>query len=133
MLVLILAGGLWSMAVNLAIFAWMLTAARPLAEAMTVTFVSLVLIQFFKAYTFRSCRLSVVSSPFANRWLNLAIIWETMLLLVVVYHPMLQHPFATVDIFWTDWLVIVGASLTVIPVLEFCKLLIRRDVIREPR
>ena len=35
-----------------------------------MTFVSLVLIQFFKAYNFRSDRHSVFRRPFANRWLN---------------------------------------------------------------
>lgn len=37
---------------------------------MTITFVSLVLIQFFNAYNFRSERHSIVKKPFANRWLN---------------------------------------------------------------
>ena len=41
-----------------------------------MTFVSLVLIQFFKAYNFRSDRHSVLRHPFANKWLNLAIVWE---------------------------------------------------------
>ena len=42
-----------------------------------MTFVSLVLIQFFKAYNFRSDRLSVLRRPFANRWLNLAMLLGT--------------------------------------------------------
>jgi Ca2+-transporting ATPase len=125
-LVLMLAGGIWSMAINLALFAWMLNSARSPAEAMTATFVSLVLIQFFKAYNFRSCHLSVLTKPFANRWLNLAVLWETVLLLFVVNHPFLQRPFGTVDMTLSDWGLIIGASLTVIPVLELIKLLIRR-------
>ncbi len=56
-----------------------------------MTFVSLVLIQFFKAYNFRSDRHSVLHRPFANRWLNLAIVWELALLLVVVYVPFLHR------------------------------------------
>jgi hypothetical protein len=35
--------------------------------AMTMTFICLVLIQFFKAYNFRSDRNSVFNLPFANR------------------------------------------------------------------
>jgi len=41
-----------------------------------MTFVSLVLIQFFKAYNYRSDRNSVLVRPFSNRWLNLAILWS---------------------------------------------------------
>ena len=36
-----------------------------------MTFVSLVLIQFFNAYNCRSDRHSVFRQPFANRWLNI--------------------------------------------------------------
>lgn len=41
-----------------------------------MAFVSLVLAQFFKAYNYRSDRLSVFQGPFVNKWLNLAILWE---------------------------------------------------------
>ena len=57
---------------------------------MTMTFVSLVLIQFFKAYNFRSDRRSVLDRPFANKWLNLAIVWELACSLLIVYVPFLQ-------------------------------------------
>ncbi len=75
-------GGIWSTMVNLGLFAWALNSGRSAEEAMTMTFVSLVLIQFFKAYNFRSDRHSVLSRPFANKWLNLAILWELLLLVL---------------------------------------------------
>ena len=78
-------GGLWSTLVNLGLFAWALSSGRSLAEAMTMTFVSLVLIQFFKAYNFRSDRHSVLVRPFANKWLNLAIVWELAALALIIY------------------------------------------------
>jgi P-type Ca2+ transporter type 2C len=87
---LMVAGGLWSTLVNLGLFAWALNSGRSLEEAMTMTFVSLVLIQFFKAYNFRSDRNSVFDRPFANRWLNIAIVWEIVLLLLIIYVPALH-------------------------------------------
>ncbi len=66
-------GGIWSALVNLGLFAWALQSGRSTSEAMTMTFVSLVVIQFFKAYNFRSDRQSVLVRPFANMWLNLAV------------------------------------------------------------
>ena len=123
---LMFTGGLWSMAVNLGIFSWALHSGRSLAHAMTMTFTSLVLIQFFKAYNFRSDHLSVFVRPFANRWLNIAIAWEIGLLLLVLYVPFLRKPLGAVPLSPADWLVIVGLSVTVLPVLEFAKWIVRR-------
>jgi P-type Ca2+ transporter type 2C len=121
-------GGLWSTIVNVGLFAWALASGRGLTEAMTLTFLSLVLIQFFKAYNFRSDRASVLLRPFANKWLNLAILWELMLLALVVYVPVLEEAFGTYDLPLSDWLLVVGLAFTVVPVLELTKWLIRRFV-----
>ena len=128
---LIVVGGGWSALVNLGLFAWARSSGRGDHEAMTMAFVSLVLIQFFKAYNFRSDRHSVLRDPFANRWLNLAIAWELLLLLVVVYLPVLHKPFGTFSLTVTDWLIILPAAFTVFPVLEFAKWLERRGAFGE--
>jgi Ca2+-transporting ATPase len=131
LVVLLLAGGLWSALVNLGLFAWLLRSGRPLAEAMAVTFVSLVLIQFFKAYNYRSDRHSVLRRPFANVWLNLAVGWELALLALIVYVPFLQRPFGTFPFAWTDGMLAVAAALTVAPVLESVKWLARHGYLGE--
>ena len=122
---LMVIGGLWSTAVNLVLFVWAWQ-QRPLAEAMTLTFVALVLIQFFKAYSFRSDRGTVFRRPFANRWLNLAIVWEVMMLAAVVYVPFVQRAVGTVPLAWGDWVRVVALSATVLPVLEAAKWGLRR-------
>ena len=123
---LMLAGGVWSAVVNLGLFVWALNSGRPVAEAMTMTFVSLVLIQFFKAYNFRSDRLSVLRDPFANKWLNLAIFWELIMLALILYVPALESVFGTVALPLNDWVLIIAAALTISPVLELTKWLERR-------
>jgi P-type Ca2+ transporter type 2C len=123
---LMVIGGVWSTIINLGIFSWALGSGRALEEAMTMTFVSLVLIQFFKAYNFRSDRNSVLQRPFQNKWLNLAISWELILLMLVVYLPLLQVPFGTFGLPGEDWLIILAASFTVSPVLEIAKWMERR-------
>jgi Ca2+-transporting ATPase len=120
-LLLLLAGGLWSATVNLALFVGLRAAGRPLEEAMAMTFVSLVVIQLLKAYNYRSDRLSVFDRPFANRWLNAAVLWEMGLLLALIYVPALHAPFGTFSFAWLDWLLAVGAAATVVPVLEAVK------------
>jgi Ca2+-transporting ATPase len=123
---LMLVGGLWSTLVNLGLFWWALNSGRSVQEAMTMTFVSLVLIQFFKAYNFRSDRHSVLRRPFANKWLNLAIMWELLMLGLILYVPFLHDVFGTFYLTLTDWLIVVGLALTISPVLELTKWVERR-------
>ncbi|HLL75165.1 MAG TPA: cation-translocating P-type ATPase [Pyrinomonadaceae bacterium] len=130
---LMLVGGLWSAIVNLGLFVWALNSGRSVQEAMTMTFVSLVLIQFFKAYNFRSDRHSVLRRPFANKWLNIAIVWELILLGLILYVPLLERIFGTYGLTARDWLIIVAAAFTVSPVLELAKWVERRGWFGELR
>ncbi len=123
---LMLAGGIWSAVINLGLFVWAQNAGRSLAEAMTLTFLSLVLIQFFKAYNFRSDRHSLLNRPFANRWLNWAILAEVLLLPLILYVPFLSEAFDTVALPLLDWVLVLGLAATIIPVLESVKWMVRR-------
>ncbi len=124
--ILMVLGGLWSTLINLGLFTWTLNVGRTLEEAMTITFISLVLIQFFKAYNFRSDRHSVLNRPFANKWLNLAVLWEIALLVAIVYVPFLHDAFGTYSLPLTDWLLVGALAFTIVPVLELAKWMERR-------
>ncbi|MEW6434739.1 MAG: HAD-IC family P-type ATPase [Myxococcota bacterium] len=123
---LMVVGGVWSTLVNISLFWWATHSGRSLAEAMSMTFASLVLIQFFKAYNYRSDRRSVWHRPFANKWLNIAIGWELVLIVAILYVPFLQRLFDTFALSLVDWLIIGGAALTIVPVLETAKWMERR-------
>jgi Ca2+-transporting ATPase len=123
--VMLLTGGLWSALVNITLFIWMLQSGRPLAEVMSMTFVSLVLIQFFKAYNYRSDHLSVFQKPFANKWLNMAVAWELVLLLAILYVPFFQRAFATFALSLEDWIIATVMAFSVVPVLETVKWMTR--------
>jgi P-type Ca2+ transporter type 2C len=123
---LMTAGGVWSTIVNLGLFVWARQSGRSIEEAMTMTFMSLVLIQFFKAYNFRSDRHSVLNKPFANKWLNWAIVAELLVLLVIVYLPILHRPFGTYSLPLVDWVIVVILAFSVSPVLEAVKWFERR-------
>lgn len=120
-------GGVWSALVNLGLFSWALQSGRSTSEAMTMTFVSLVVIQFFKAYNFRSDRQSVLVRPFANVWLNLAVVTGLMMLAAVVHVALLQEPFGTYSLTAGDWAIVVAVAFSVVPVLEAAKALLRRS------
>jgi Ca2+-transporting ATPase len=119
-------GGVWLAIVNLLLFIWAYNSGRSADEARTMAFVSVVLFEFFKAYNFRSDRKSVFHKPFANKWLNLAILWELVLLGVIVYLPALHSVFGTFSLPLVDWAIIVVLAATIIPVLEIAKWMVRR-------
>ncbi len=112
--------------VNLGVFTATRATGGTVEQAMAHTFVSLVLIQFFKAYNYRSDRRSALDHPFANRWLNLAVFWEVLLLASIMYVPFLQDAFGTHALNAADWLVLVGVAASVVPVLETAKWTERR-------
>ena len=124
--ILMLVGGLWSMTVNLLLFHWLLATGHALNEAMAMIFVLLVTIQFFKAYNFRSDHMSAFQRPFANRWLNISILGELVLLGLIVHVPLLQTFFGTFSMNTEEWFLIVLSAATIIPVLEISKWLARR-------
>jgi len=95
-------------------------------EAQALCFLTLVLIQFFKAYNFRSDKQSIFKIGFfKNRWLNITILWEIALLAVIVYTPALQSSFRTFPLSGFDWLLVVLLAATVFPVLELTKAIFR--------
>ncbi|NBC47702.1 MAG: HAD-IC family P-type ATPase [Gammaproteobacteria bacterium] len=132
-ILLMLVGGIWSTLVNLGLFVYELDNGaalgldpeQALKHAMTMTFVSLVLIQFFKAYNFRSDRRSLFHQTFANKWLNLAILWELGLLTLIIYVPMLSNAFGTYALPVSDWLLVLAAAFSIVPVLEGTKWVLR--------
>jgi Ca2+-transporting ATPase len=123
---LMLLGGAWSTLINLIVFGIALKSGRPFAEATTLSFACLVLVEFAKAYAYRSDRISTFHRPFANRWLNLAILWETGLLLLVIYAPFLHHAFRTTGLSRQEWIETLAVALSVWPVLEIGKWIVRR-------
>jgi Ca2+-transporting ATPase len=128
-LFLMMAGGIWLAVVNLGLFAWALNAGQSLKHAMTLSFVTLVLTEFFKAYNFRSDRNSILNRPLANRWLNLAVLWEIVLLALIIYLPFLQAPFGTIGLSPADWTLALGMAFTITPILELAKWMVRRGLL----
>ena len=124
--VTLLAAGLWSSVVNLTMFIWLLNRGRALEEVMALTFVLLVLIQFFNAYNCRSDRHSFFHRPFANRWLNLAVGWEAMLFIAIIYVPFFQTAFGTFSLSQADWILVIALAASIVPVIEAVKWMVRR-------
>lgn len=123
---LMLMGGIWSAVVTLTVFVGALSRGFSEEKAMSMTFVSLVLIEFVKAYNYRSHRHSVFRRPFANRWLTLAVLWELLLLVLVMNVPFLRTVFGTARLTLQEWLFAAAVACTVVPVIETGKWVLRR-------
>ena len=90
-----------------------------------MTFISLVLVQFWNAYIFRSDTASTFKKPFANKWLNFAVLWEIVLLIVVVEVPFFNKFLGTFPLPQHDWIIVLLAAFTIVPVMELAKFVVR--------
>ena len=124
--VMLITAGVWSALMNITLFVWLLRSGRPLEEVMALTFVLLVLIQFFNAYNCRSDRLPIIKGVFSNRWLNLAVAWELLLLIVITYVPFFQRAFGTFGFSARDWMLTIALASSIVPVVEVVKWMARR-------
>ena len=127
-LILMVIGGVWSMLVNLGIFTWALDVGKSMIEAQCLTFLTLVLIQFFKAYNFRSDRKSIFEiGMFKNKWLNLAVLSQIVLMFIIIEVPFLHPLFNTYSLTALEWVAVTLLAGTIFPVLEITKFFIRRQ------
>jgi len=124
--ILMLIGGIWIGVVTLWSFRWALDIGRSMAEAQGVCFLSLILIQFFNAYNFRSDKHSLLQiGIFKNKWLNIAVGSQVVLMLVIFYVPFFQPLFNTVALDLQEWICVLLVSASVFPVIEGTKAIFR--------
>jgi Ca2+-transporting ATPase len=124
--VLMLTGSIWSALVNLGFFWWMLSTGHSLGQAMTTTFLTLNFLEFAKAYAFRSGKDSIIQKPFGNRWLNLSVAVELLLLILIITVPFFHGVFQLSTIGMKEWIAAILLALSVIPVLELMKWRLRK-------
>jgi Ca2+-transporting ATPase len=122
----LIGAGVWTAFVSLAVFIWALQAGRGAVEARALCFVTLILMQFFNALNCRSEQRSLFQiGVFTNRWLWLAILWECVILMLVLYIPILQGAFRVFPLGVGDWLIVVCSAFTIFIVAEVYKLISR--------
>ena len=80
--------------------------------AETMAFVTLVFSELIRAYTARSERYPLLKiGVFTSKWMNIAILASTVLMLVVLYVPFLQDVFNTLPMGWAEWRLIIPLFL----------------------
>ncbi|MFH1375379.1 MAG: cation-transporting P-type ATPase [Patescibacteria group bacterium] len=103
--------------------------SAPHIHAMTFAFATLVIVQLFNAFNFRSEIHSFLSPRVRkNLWLWGAVVISLLLVLVVTELPVAQRAFGTIGLTLTEWFVIVGISASVLIVEETRKIVCRTSL-----
>jgi Ca2+-transporting ATPase len=102
--------------------------ATVLERAQTMVFVTLVFAELVNAFNCRGVTLSIFRLGFfTNRFLVGAVLLSLATTVAVVEYDPLAQLFHTVSLSWQDWLLAIGLSLSLIPVVELTKLVLRRQ------
>ncbi|MGX7393621.1 cation-translocating P-type ATPase [Carnobacterium mobile] len=95
-------------------------------DALTMAFVTLGMLQLFHSFNVKSVEKSLFTvGIFKNKMFNLAILTSGALLAAVVVVPGLNDAFKVSHLDWHQWLIVLGASFSIIPLVEIIKLGIR--------
>lgn len=97
------------------------------ATAETMAFITLCLIQLFHAYNTRSNSQSVFrKNIFSNKLMNISFVVGAVLVVGVVLIPAIGETlFHTTALTGIEWLVAIGLSLMIVPMVELQKLIVR--------
>lgn len=100
-------------------------AENSVAEGRTMAFLVLALSQMFHIFGARTRRSIFKSNPFANRYLNLAVLASIALILAVALIPPVAGIFGMVHLPLAAWGCVLGLSVLPVPIVEIAKLFSR--------
>ncbi len=120
------ASSLYAAIATLVVFSWAITTDRSATTATTMTFLTLMFMEFAKAYVFRHPLRSTFRSLFKNKWLDASILIQLPPIFFILTLPLLQHAFSTEPVDRAEWIVIAIAVLGLLPVMELAKFVLRR-------
>jgi Ca2+-transporting ATPase len=120
--------GVWTGLVSFGVFYWAIHTGKSGLEASSLCFATMIFLELFNAFNCRSERFSLFKvGLFKNRWLIIAVTATMLVCLPLFYVPFLQTGFHTYALTLTDWAIVIGAALTIIPAAEIIKLIGRRS------
>ncbi|HPS56348.1 MAG TPA: HAD-IC family P-type ATPase, partial [Sedimentisphaerales bacterium] len=117
---------LWQAMVLIGLFLWS-HREYSLEKARTFVFTTLIMFQMFNAFNCRSSLLSVFSTRLGiNKYLIVAVSFSIVMQFCIIYLPFANRLFGTVPLSLKDLLIILVTSFTVIPYIEFIKVIKRK-------
>lgn len=125
-LVYMFVSALWTTLLNIFIFLYFWQTTDNLIYAGTATFLSLIIIQLFKAYALKNERDSFFQGLFNNQWLNLSVILQLPILWAISHLPVFQKIFSTTQLSVHTWIFIGLLAFTIVPILEITKKILNK-------
>jgi len=89
----------------------------------TMAFITLALIQLFHSYNTKSNHSLFSKNPFDNKLLNISFLVGLILVLIPTLIPVIAGFFGLVSLNFVQWVIAVGASIFIIPLVEIQKLI----------
>ncbi len=100
-------------------------------KARTLLLIGFVLIEMVAAYCARSDHLSLFKiGPLSNKWLNWAVIGEIILMAVMIEIDQFRPIIKAYPVPLSEWLLLIGLSLLLLPISEGTKLVLNRLRVR---
>jgi Ca2+-transporting ATPase len=104
------------------VFSWLLHSGEGLIRAQAITFTMIIMFELFQSFSCRSIEYPVTNIDiFSNRYLLLAVAWEIMILIVILYVPFFNPLFNTTPLGLIDWLIILVVASAGFTYLETSK------------
>lgn len=107
------------------IVAYLIGLQHSIDAARTMTFAVMIFSQFTMIFSIRSGNGWFTERFFSNRWLWATIVLVTALTLFVMLTPAMQSLFKLTALTATQWWIVVGLSIGVLMLSEFCKIFTR--------
>lgn len=92
------------------------------ADALTMSFATLGLMQLFHSFNVKSVHQSLFKvGPFRNKTFNWAILLSFILMMVIIVVPGLNDIFRVAHLDLYQWGIVLGVSFAIIPIVEVIK------------
>lgn len=102
------------------------------ADALTMAFVTLGMIQLFHAFNSKSIYQSLFTiKPFSNKAFNISILISAVMMAGTILIPGLNDVFHVTSLDWHQWLTVLVASFSIIPIVEVVKFFQRRRLAKQ--
>lgn len=94
------------------------------AVATTMVFFTINLIQIFHSFNLKTNHSLTKINIFKNKVFNLSVLASLVLVALVGFVPFLSGVFGLVALTWQQWLIVLGGSFLIIPLVELSKFLV---------
>ncbi|WP_125760387.1 cation-translocating P-type ATPase [Companilactobacillus hulinensis] len=97
------------------------------ADALTMSFATLGLIQLFHAFNVKSVHQSIFKvGLFKNKTFNWSILLSLVMMMIIIVVPGLNDAFRVAHLDMHQWLIVLGSSFAIIPIVEVVKFVQRK-------